>query len=536
MFKVMIVDDEHYILDGLAKLIEWNALGYKISGLFTKSSTAMEFARKNRPDLIITDIEMPGTNGLDMMAALRKDLPDTKFIILSAYDLFDYAQKAIQLGACQYLLKPIHKEKLTALLTELKETFVRQQQEKAYLDDITDNIDRSKRIITSYLVKEVFLGKFGDLDEETKKIYLSIKDNFIYQLVIVRFCRFLTEDGEYIHLKPDELKSDMSALEKNISPLHFHYEDCLVFVTRGLQPDDIQKMSIKNRNVFSLGLTAENPDLENAHGFLERAYGEFLQISFFTEKESCFQLDGKTCDTLPNVTAFLESIRETQGRKLLAGICALDPDAADKSLENIESIIKSNSRRIPVPNILSFYHSLFCMVKKEVASFLAEEDGLVPERQKAGTILHLCQFGELLQYFKQYVDSTIERLAKTHAGSKHIVNEVKSYVKSHFKDQHIKLNVIADKYFINYSYLSYIFKKQTGVNFYSYLLDIRLNEAMRLLRSTNLSINEIALDVGYPDSKNFHHLFKKHVGVAPNKYRLDQAALPPSDGNPPIRK
>ena len=116
MLKVILIDDEQNILTGLCYLIDWSAMGFEICGTFQNPAQALVQATKIRPDLIITDIEMPGTSGLDLIATLREDLPKCLFVILSAYEEFQYAKRAVELGAFQYLLKPLSEEELTGLL------------------------------------------------------------------------------------------------------------------------------------------------------------------------------------------------------------------------------------------------------------------------------------------------------------------------------------------------------------------------------------------------------------------------------------
>ena len=119
MLKVMLIDDEFRILEGLGCLIDWNKSGAEICGSFSDPFAALSAARELLPDLILTDIEMPGLSGLELIAALRNASPKTTFVILSAYDYFSYAQEAITLGVYRYLLKPLSAQDLTALLRQV---------------------------------------------------------------------------------------------------------------------------------------------------------------------------------------------------------------------------------------------------------------------------------------------------------------------------------------------------------------------------------------------------------------------------------
>ena len=124
MIDVILIDDEYGILEGLKRLINWEEQGARICGVYTNPFAACEAANKEHPDLIITDIEMPGLSGLELIAALKKSSPLTRFVILSAYDYFSYAQNAIRLQVFRYLLKPLSAADLLQLLSDLKESSV----------------------------------------------------------------------------------------------------------------------------------------------------------------------------------------------------------------------------------------------------------------------------------------------------------------------------------------------------------------------------------------------------------------------------
>ena len=120
MIRVMLIDDEYGILEGLKRLIDWEANGAAVCGAFTDPLAACKAAEKEHPDLILTDIEMPELSGLELIAALKKASPSTRFVILSAYDYFSYAQEAIRLQVFRYLLKPLSAQDLLQLLNDLK--------------------------------------------------------------------------------------------------------------------------------------------------------------------------------------------------------------------------------------------------------------------------------------------------------------------------------------------------------------------------------------------------------------------------------
>ena len=136
MLRVMLIDDENNVLLGLSRLIDWTASEASVCGMFTDPFEAVRQAEVLQPDLIISDIEMPGLNGLDLIASLSEKVPDTCFVILSAYDDFQYAKQSVSLGVFRYLVKPLPAEELIRLLSDVRKKKAEAQTKNATRDMI----------------------------------------------------------------------------------------------------------------------------------------------------------------------------------------------------------------------------------------------------------------------------------------------------------------------------------------------------------------------------------------------------------------
>lgn len=121
MLRVMLIDDEPGVIEGLRRLIDWDAADAVVCGAFTDSRKAVKACADVSPELIITDIEMPGLSGLELISELKKTVPGAVFAVLSAYDYFSYAQEAINLAVFRYLLKPLSSDDLCKLIKDVKE-------------------------------------------------------------------------------------------------------------------------------------------------------------------------------------------------------------------------------------------------------------------------------------------------------------------------------------------------------------------------------------------------------------------------------
>lgn len=177
MYKVVIVDDEPIIVEGLAKVVDWEKYGCFLAGTAEDGMSGIQVIRRERPDMIITDISMPGMDGLTMIAALKSEFPEMEICILTGYREFEYAQKAITLGVTRFLLKPSNmgqiEEALQTMAHNLKkrsvlyagkrESEIREPEEGASSFIVTNAVSYMKENYASHLT----------LSDVADKIYVS---------------------------------------------------------------------------------------------------------------------------------------------------------------------------------------------------------------------------------------------------------------------------------------------------------------------------------------------------------------------------
>lgn len=168
MLKVMIVDDEPYILQGLQVIIDWNKEGFEIDALMSNGKDALNYLKDHEVDLIISDIQMPVMTGLELLETIAaQHLSDAKFVLLTGYDDFSYVQKAIRNNCLDYILKPVSKEDLTALLRKVSNM----NEEK---EQVQEN---QKKMEDAYLASNlisIIKGKYDDTNVEYVKNHLQL--------------------------------------------------------------------------------------------------------------------------------------------------------------------------------------------------------------------------------------------------------------------------------------------------------------------------------------------------------------------------
>ena len=190
MLKVMLVDDEPYILQGLQVLIDWESGGFEIAALCHNGREALKYLKENTVDLIISDIKMPEMTGLELLETVKKEkISDAEFVLLTGYDDFAYTQRAIRNGCLDYILKPVIEEELISVLQKVtnlnRESILlkkdREKMEDAYL---------------ARIIRHIIKGKFNDEDIDYANKHLQLAGGL----------RFI--DIEYVHRETDEENSD----------------------------------------------------------------------------------------------------------------------------------------------------------------------------------------------------------------------------------------------------------------------------------------------------------------------------------------
>ena len=171
MLKVFLVEDETVIREGLRDKIPWDQYGYRFVGEASDGEMALPLIRKTRPDLIITDIKMPFMDGLSLSRMVKDEFPKTKIVILSGYDDFEYARRAITIGVDQYVLKPVTRASLRTVLQEIREKIEREQQQEDYQTKLADEMREYEQFSMRHFFEKMLEGEMSvtEIYEEAAK-------------------------------------------------------------------------------------------------------------------------------------------------------------------------------------------------------------------------------------------------------------------------------------------------------------------------------------------------------------------------------
>ncbi|MDE7176626.1 MAG: response regulator [Lachnospiraceae bacterium] len=523
--RVMLVDDEPFILQGLSRLIDWEGEGCEIVKMAADGREALDYLTENEADLIITDIRMPQVNGIELLERIREEkVTDAYVVILSGYSDFKYAQAAIRYEAMEYLLKPVQKEQLLTIIRKVAESRdVSRQEEldtkrmqRGYLLQNMSALlqGRADEQRLSY-VREHFrcpggirylhicLNDLAALEEMTDEEVVSLKDT-VYECAAV----YLREDadhllGEFFVYEEDYeigfLYCDYMAAERSMSEeafmRTFHQalqkgsENLPVILLLGKRVEDIAKIS----HSYSSACV-----LRSFKGFQD---GQSL---YYYEREV------QVGESKPILCA-----RSLDA--LVAAVVAGDAIAINKSVDAFFTEMDQidRTRETVVMNINWLIFRLLGLATEQDESVSQDEvlsyisGNVSKEEIIRGSRAHLRKFaGEYAEYLAQ--------LKKNISGG--ILQEIESEIKERYAEN-LTLRELGQKYYINSSYLGQIFRKRYGQSFKSYLNTCRIREAALQLIRTDKKVGEIAEDVGYHDLDYFISRFIEQEGCTPSRYR-----------------
>ena len=530
MLSVVVVDDEKWMISLIKRLIDVPQV--EIVGETQKSREALELIRRTKPDVVITDIRMPGMNGLELVEELKKEFQDMDFIMVSGYQDFEYAYQALKLGVCEYLLKPVKQEELRQTLEKL----VRKKMPGGLAgQDGSDNglADGDKYSRRKDFMRRIVNGMVEPVSvervEQIRTSGLFQEEGMYKQGIMVKIDNLrgtqpvtINDMNRYVVGICENMKGD---LEKSAVDVEYITDKdtgyLLIFHDNDVQMRNIlQKrcsIYIKEENLKYGGYLAVTAGI----GSLQEDFKD-VPMSFYHAQQAlrsriecgcgeCFTYNGR------NQWNGQKILMEEDLDQFIQCLHGLDRTGAQAEWQNYFG-------RIEIPEGKGGYYFALAeqalnMIEMELCS-LVDFPPDFPESRKYKEALDSCGKKEQLSmilstYLGEAMDFCGEKL-RSKEGK--LIRLAKDFVMENYSKP-IGLNEVAGVVSLNPVYFSTVFKEQTGENFTVFLQNVRISKAKELLKNTRLTIKKVAEQVGYIDEKYFSRLFIKVTGVKPVEYR-----------------
>ena len=537
MLKTFLAEDEIVVRENIKKMVPWEQYGFELVGEASDGEMALPLIKKLKPDLLITDIKMPFMDGLTLCKVVKKEFPDIKIVILSGYDDFNYAKEAIGIGVEDYLLKPITKNAFLERLCEIRSRYEHEKSQREYYEQFHREMQEYEQNSSRDFFEGLISGTMdmGEMYERADKLGLDIVAE-AYNILI------FTLESENAAAGQSETYSEWEARARE--------------KIEGLFADHSYAMLFRN-NVFSYGVLVkeqkDNPG-KNTRDCVE-SIREILSDA--PAGQPWFIAAGEPVTRLSNMKHSYNTAAQTYARRYLydghilyyrdlkdeelakddgrylkkVDINAMDPAIIQKFLgsglkEETGNFVRDYFHAIgkePMTSMV-FRSYVILNVRFSVLSFLNRMGYCASALEESDTEDALEQGGASMEAAMAYAEKILQKaieIRDENSGNKNrdILEHSIEYIKTHYMDENMSLNAVAQVANISANHFSALFSQNIGQTFIEYLTGIRMEHAKELLRCTGKRASEIALEVGYKDSHYFSYLFKKTQGMTPSDYR-----------------
>lgn len=531
MLSVVIADDERGIIELIKNLIDPQIVEVEIVGEAENGVEAYNLIMEKRPDVVITDIRMPGMTGIELIEMVSKAGFMVTFVIISGYRNFTYAQNALKFGAVDYLLKPIKQSDLNNLLVRINEKKGSEIDKEIKVKTIQDQLAMSMDLLRKNTLWDLISGQ----PEKISNAISMIESKHVFHFETGKFCVAIvkidsdseTDGVQYPNssietivekfvrkLRSDSFDADY-VCRKTSGYIVFNYSNNL-------------HLSIEQKQKYLYNLLKED---SYKYIFIHITIALGLEVhetrrichSFKTAEEALHHRIDLECGIVLNYSSIAKEASVTD-----MNLADADRKKLVKCIENIDiADCMSTIQTLITKYLLNNEGKAFCLYGycenllrsiDEIIFHLIDED--ISDREKylekienSTTIVHL------ERVCREYASDILKIYAsKKENQENRPIRLVKQYMQEHLGDQ-ISLEDMARLVYLSPVYLSTLFKKETGMTFTNYLIEVRIEQTKKLLKTTSLGIAEIARMVGYKDVKHFSKLFIKLVGIKPVKFR-----------------
>lgn len=504
--KVLIVDDEPAAIKYLLTIFQEYLKDFEIADIAQDGEEALKKIEKSEPDIVITDIKMPLCNGLDLVSKAKIKFPDIEYVLISGYKDFEYAQRAIREGVCDYVLKPIDVDSFVNLLNHLKEKI-----EKKYYDK---QILLLKKIIADIKIDEKEIKKFLPWDkyflcilrEGGIPLKYSSKTKFINEINFetaseispskfknALYWQFFGRDDKELILVTPDTGNKLTAVEL-FKKIFESKKDGGLYFTSVIVDYSFELFQLKDMLMKTLRFL----DLNIVLGY--------TQIIHYNTNNSSSTLLNKESDI---------NQREIE-KKFSYYISNLMVESLEKELERV--LDKLKEQKVPLIIVSSLFRNVIIFAAEQLNSEMKRYDieYILDELISTSKDYNELKSG-ILDILNEIINKNVDDGKKKN--SRKLIDSIKKYIDNNISEQ-LSVQKLCEIFDISPTYLNILFRKFENTSFTKYLTHRRVDKAKELMTNNpQLSVKDISELLGYSDQFYFSKVFKSVVGVSPSEFK-----------------
>lgn len=518
MLKLLIVDDEMLICKMIEKFIDWESIDIQIIGIANDGLEAYDQYILHKPDIILTDIKMPLCDGIKFSKRVRVLDENVEFIIMSAFADFEYAQSAIKLGCVEYVLKPLDEDELEKIMIGLISKIKKNYKDKKMIQNTKSQ--RNQQLLYKHMQK-------GNSNQITTDLITDININFDdYFLISINL---LSENiNQYMDIS--NLKEEQIHLMRDkITQLSEKYGQCYLFdfdnsswvlIISGVNMKGIVDFALEIVQYFlmtyNITISVCFSDRTSYLSNLPETYTKLTKLNrynFYIDSTNilgygynCSIEEFNKLSLIDTQKDIIKNIKE--GNRIQAVLL-------------LKSILKTSKNINPLylDEIYEICYEIIILIKKCMTDYyVALEDSEEITNISYDTLLKYNNIDKLNAFMSEVVIRVSELFMNGPVIGNKIIERSIKYMEENY-DKKLSLNDISEYMAMSKNYFCYIFKKETGKNLWTYLTEIRMDKAKKLIDNTNLKTYEIAYQLGYENPNYFSKIFKKTFNMTPSEYK-----------------
>lgn len=517
MYKILLTDDEQIVIDSMKFIISKNFSSEVEVFTALSGSDALCIVSREQIDLIFMDINMPGMNGLDTISCIKQIKPETIIVVLSAFDTFQYAQEAMNLGAYKYITKPVNKNTIIGTIRSVLSLIDEKRGQESQSQDLEKKLSSMSPMIESDFIYSCVFQEGSDADFSYYFDYFGIQfDQWVFISLEFPVLNEDTKNDAYPKIR-EVLNSFHKAI---ISP--FVMNRIVVFYPLSDEEKNDEKLTENMTQLHKIlalsisrsvriGVSCKETELKKINSTYNQSLRAMDTVS--SDGGLVFYKEGQS--------------RENNGsqnysdlcKNLYARVAAGDVTAATSFFDTLfSSLCQANQNDLQDGKIKNSLMEVLFNVKSATLTVNpqycnADFDNLF------GIMATESNLDKLHVFSKQLVHGCTLEVQNCKVQKENpVTKKAAEYILSHLS-QNISLEEAAEFSGVSSFYLSKLFKEEKGVSFSTYLNDRRLEKARELLGKTDLSIKEITAECGYNDQNYFSRIFKNQFGVSPTEFR-----------------
>jgi len=520
--KAIIVEDEEPIRNLLRISVDWEKLGVTIEGEASNAYEALDLVDCVYPDIMFTDICMPIIDGIELSRMVVEKYPNIKIIILTGHDDFEFAKKSIKVGISDFLLKPIDGEEISNAVLKIKAKILEEKSNQKEKNRLRKLLDENLPFLREKALNEILSNALDA--EKIKKIlnfYTIDLTESLLQIAVIETMKG-DENAETSHLLLNlRCQELIRQYFKENEKVHI-FSDVgyrIVILNNNVNVDlstcvrEILTILINQCKAFvSIGLGNPYQTLTRLrHSYVEACMALKYKIVSGWNLVICYSDMNLTQD---GRVSYDVDMFETLRFNIHVGL-------KDKAVAQLENILGENGEAV-TPDTLRIIGS---NVISAALGALNDHGITISEVFQEGyqiyeKIFKIDNVPEMRRCLNEILENSIESINRASKfRKKNLVGGIEEYIKKNYRNSELSLSLTAKEFYVNPSYLSRVFKENTGMNFIEYVTRVRIEAAMKLLKSTDKKVYQIADEVGISDPKYFSVCFKKTSGLSVSDYR-----------------